>query len=351
MGEKMKQAVEQVRKTIRIDFHPLTPTGPFAVEKQDGEKKRRYLEGTTSGLHIDGHGERMTEHCIESFERQASSGDILLYAGKHDINYAEDIGRLVEFKMLDNGDWWTRYLLYEAEDGIGPVKMEIVNTVWAQANGLPPYTTPRGFGFSIEGDIPDGGILSMDDAGRRVIDDVKLTGVVLVRSPAYRTSVAHAVMKALKLPTAQEIRKALQGSFAEALSDKAKQKEEERDFYDQKYQLSDALEDMVSTIMLSPEPDKQDRLRDVLAQYGDLMVELILQYPEVWQEEAEDQPGDAGPSRVYEAEADGAQQDLHARLVTAHGQLQRLAERLRQEGADNGSTGKDVSDGRPGDPQ
>lgn len=337
-------------KRIRIDFHPIAQKGPFAVEKQDSGKKRRYLEGVTSGLNIDGHGERMTERCIESFRRQALSGDVLLYAGKHDINYVEDIGRLVELKILENGDWWTSYLLYEAEDGVGPVKMEVVDTVWAQVNGLPPYTTPRGFGYSIEGDIPDGGILSMDDAGRRVIDDVKLTGVVLVRSPAYRTSVAHAVMKALELPTAQEIRKALQGDSAGALGEAAKQKEAERDFFDQKYQLSDALEDMVISIMRSPDPDKQDRLRDIFAQYGDLMVELILQHPDVYQEDGEeDSSGDAGPSRVYEAETDGGKQGLYARLVEAHGQLQKMAERLRQEGADNGT--EKQAEGPHGDPQ
>src|SRR5690242_12360893 len=211
------QAVVGVRK-IRFDFHPASQQDAFSVRKQDGGEGR-WLEGVTSGTGLDGHGERMTERCIESFRRQAKSGDVLLYAGKHDVNYTEDIGRLAEHSIDEAMDWHTAYRLHE---GIGPVKQEVVDTVWAQANGLPPYTKPRGFGFSIEGDIPDGGILYMDEAGRRVIDDVRLTGVVLVRNPAYRTSVAHAVMKALGLPTSQEIRKALTGSLAENLEGKAR---------------------------------------------------------------------------------------------------------------------------------
>ena len=359
------QTVERSGK-IRIDFHPIAPKGPFAVEKQDGERKRRYLEGVTSGLDLDGHGERMTEKCIESFKRQATSGDILLYAGKHDINYIEDLGRLASFSIDTSGEWQTSYRLYDSADGeaVGPVKLEAVNTVWAQANGLPPYTVARGFGFSIEGDIPEGGILYMDEMGRRVIDDVKLAGVVLVRNPAYRTSVAHAVMKALGLPTSQEIRKALSGNLAEALD----KKEQERDFYDSKYQLSDALEEMLESIMKSPEPDKQDRLRDVFGQYGDLMIDLILAHPEVYQdEESGEVPADGGPSQVYEAETTGPRQALHALIVEGQEQLRQIAVRLSGEGAaddrsrDQGQrdragsarTGadKEVSDGPHGDPQ
>lgn len=336
--------VAVANRRIRIDFHPLALKGPFAVEKQDGGSKRRWLEGVTSGPGLDGHGERMTEKCIDSFRRQAMSGDILLYANKHDVNYTDDIGRLAEFRVDDAGDWFTAYKLHELADGaVGPVKMETVNTVWAQANGHPPYTTPRGFGFSIEGDIPDGGILFMDEMGRRVIDDVKLGGVVLVRNPAYRTSVAHAVMKALGLPTAQEIRKALGGDLLQA----AQAKQEERDYHDQRFQLEDALEDMVCAIVRSPEADKRDRLRDVFAQYGDLMVGLILEHPEAFQASGEDS-GDAAPSRVYEAERADARQELCAQLSEAYGQLQKLATRLRSQGAHHAA---EQADSPHGDPQ
>jgi len=236
-------------------------------------------------------------------------------------------------------------MLHELNMGaVGPVKMEVVNTCWAQANGLPPYTTPRGFGFSIEGDIPDGGILFMDELGRRVIDDVKLAGVVLVRNPAYRTSVAHAVMKALGLPTAQEIRKALSGGLLEA----AQAKQAERDFYDQKFQIADALEEMVCQIMNAPEPDKKDRLRDVFTQYQDLMIGLILEYPEAFKESGEDS-GAAGPSRVYEVETDD-RQALHARLVEAESQLRKIVlARQRQEGDDDAASKQ--ADGPHGDSQ
>jgi len=70
MGAIM-QAAAAVNKKIRIDFHPLAIKGPFAVEKQDGGAKHRYFEGVTSGPALDGHGERMTERCIDSFRRQA----------------------------------------------------------------------------------------------------------------------------------------------------------------------------------------------------------------------------------------------------------------------------------------
>ena len=336
-------ARDWTRARLAIDFHPANPKGPFTVTKQVGGAKRRYLQGVTSGPSIDGHGERMTERCIESFRNQANSGDILLFAGKHDVDYTDDIGRLAQFDILENGDWYTAYVLHELGAGaVGPVKMETVETVWAQSNGLPPYKVPFGFGFSIEGDIPDGGILFMDEQGRRVIDDVKLAGVVLVRNPAYRTSVAHAVMKALGLPTTQEIRKALSGGLLEA----AERKEEERDYWDAKFQLADALEEMVSTIMQSPDPDKQDQLRDVFAQYSDLMVGLITEHPSAFQETGQDD-GDAAPSRVYEAETN-QRQDLHAWIVSAKAQLDKICARLRQEGASNA---EEQSDGPHGDVQ
>ena len=58
-------------KRIRIPFH-IHPykfeQGLHAVEKADtsnGGVKRRYLVGITSGMKIDGHGERMTKACID----------------------------------------------------------------------------------------------------------------------------------------------------------------------------------------------------------------------------------------------------------------------------------------------
>ena len=49
------------------------------------------MRGISSGIQQDLHGEKMTEKCIKSFHDQASSGDILLYKGKHGVDFTEDI--------------------------------------------------------------------------------------------------------------------------------------------------------------------------------------------------------------------------------------------------------------------
>jgi len=326
----MSTATTGVRK-ITFKFHPLPSPRASVVEKSEGGARRRYLEGVSSGISLDGHGERMTEHAIRSFVEQANSGNILLYPDHHDVNYSEDIGKLVSFHVDEAMDWYTSYRLYDSGDGVGPVKLEKIDDIWKQANGLPPYDNPRSFGFSIEGDIPDGGLNYMDSQGRRVIDEVKLTGVVLVRNPAYRTSVASAVMKALGLPEAKAIRKALAGGLQDAIAENAAQ----RDYYDEKYQLQDALEDYIGTIMGSAEPDKEDRLRSVLGEYTELMLRCILGHPEVFRTE-DDSEGETAlpsPSKVYESEAPAAGESRLARLIRLHGAIQKIAARLK-EGSD-----------------
>ena len=81
----------------RFSFH-FHPKGfedkTHAVLKEEGGYKRRYLVGIASGKSIDGHGERMTEKAIGSFQNQAKSGNILLYEGQHGVNYIDDIGKL-----------------------------------------------------------------------------------------------------------------------------------------------------------------------------------------------------------------------------------------------------------------
>ena len=60
------------------------------AEHTDSEgKKRRYLKGCSSGMKVDGHGERMTKNCIKNMQEQAKSGNILLYAigkGFHNLH-------------------------------------------------------------------------------------------------------------------------------------------------------------------------------------------------------------------------------------------------------------------------
>lgn len=266
---------------IQIHFHPNEPErgGMFAVEKSEGGVKRRYLEGVSSGLMFDGHGERMTENCIKSFMRQAKSGDVLLYAGLHGVDFSDDIGILVDANILPTGDWWTKYRLYDELDGMGASTLERVDKIWRQLNGLPPYSKPKQKGFSIEGDIPEGGIKVVDESGRRVMDDVLLDGVVLVNRPAYRDSVAHAVYKALGEPAPWQIRKNLESTLREKIA-AASDREE---YWRKCYALQDALDAEVRRVMSGPEGGRKSQLDDVLKEYVDLYATLVLEHPEMYQ--------------------------------------------------------------------
>ena len=187
---------------ISFDFKPYLRKDQsgkdiYTVTKSDNGVARKYVEGIASGVNTDEHGERMTPHAIESFMNQANSGDILLYADVHGIRSSEDIGILDSAKILPNGDWFVSFRLYDESDGVASRNVEMANMTWKQINGLPPYSTPRQMGFSVEGSIPDGFIKAMTSDGKRIIDDINLDGVVIVPKPAYKPSVANAVMKAL----------------------------------------------------------------------------------------------------------------------------------------------------------
>jgi len=307
---------------IRFDFAPADGKSPFAVEKDEGGKRRRYLYGVSSGTQVDGHGERMTEECVKSFHKQAQSGNVKLYAGKHDVNFVDDIGILVDSQVTPEGDWVTGYRLYDEDDGFGSNTMEAVDKVWRQVNGIAPYGTPEKYGFSIEGEIPEGKVVSMDASGRRQMADVELSGTVLVKKPAYRTSVAHAVMKALGIPTPQEVRRTLLG-----------EKDLEGDFYDAYCQVQDAVDREISAVMVSGEPDKRDRLRGIFDEYADVMIELISKHPDAFASEAV--PADGGPSQIYESSRPDRRQDLLVRLATEQNKLAELVQMLRAGGTDH----------------
>lgn len=181
-------------------FHPFNfEKKEHVIEKSDNNGlKRRYLAGIASGLKVDGHGEKMTPNCINSFYNQANSGDVLLYADVHGIKSTQDIGKLVFQKILDNGDWYIECRLYDEADGVSQSVLETVETLWKQVNGFSPYEKPRQKGFSIEGIIPDNEIVTMkDDGSERVINDVLLDGIVVVPRPAYQASMANPIYKAL----------------------------------------------------------------------------------------------------------------------------------------------------------
>jgi hypothetical protein len=259
-------------------------SGLYAVEKDLGDgQKHRYLEGIASGIYVDGHGERMTPHCIESFQSQAKSGTIPLFSGKHGVDFADDIGILVDAKILDSGEWWTSFRLYDESDKMGPSTLEKADKVWRQSMGIAPYTKPKNRGFSIEGDIPEGGIKSVDEMGRRVMDDVKLEGVVLVERPAYQASVAYGVYKALGVMAPWSVRKSLQSSL-ESKMQAAGAREE---YWKKYYQLQDALDSEIKRIMAdSVEPENE--LSDLFVEYSKVAVSLILEYPQMYKDETDE---------------------------------------------------------------
>lgn len=265
---------------VRFDFRQKKlDSGFFAVEKDIGNGvKHRYLEGIASGTYVDGHGERMTQHCIESFVAQSKSGNILLYSGKHGVDFADDIGMLVDAKITPEREWWCSFRLYDESDGVGAGTLEKADKVWRQAMGIAPYSKPKVRGFSIEGDIPEGGIKSVDESGRRVMDDVTLDGVVLVDRPAYQASVAYGVYKALGEIPPWTVRKNLKSS----LEDKANAASAREEYWQKYYQLQDALDSEVKRIM-SEQVDVRSLLDELFREYATLSVDLIIAYPQMYE--------------------------------------------------------------------
>ena len=280
------------RPHVSLHFRPSEGGSPFAVEKDEGGAKRRYLEGIASGVQVDGHGERMTERCIRSFQRQAESGDVLLYEGLHGVNFVNDIGKLVGSNIDGEGNWHAKFRLYDEKDGIGPVKLETVDTVWRQLNGLPPYTKPKQKGFSIEGEVPEGGLLSVDSSGRRAMDDVTLDGVVLVNKPAYKDSIAHAVYKALGIPMPHQVRKGLEKTLTERLE----AADETEAYYKRHFHLQDALDCAVRDIMSGPDVERRPRLEDLFEEYSQLAVDDILSHADMYDNAPEPDGSDGGAS-------------------------------------------------------
>lgn len=263
------------RTVIKFQFHPRSfDTGLHAVEKEEGGIKRRYLAGVSSGLKPDLHGERMTEKAVSGFIEQANTGDVLLYEGQHGVNGTEDLGILSHAEVLPDGNWFTEYRLYDSLDGFdaGSATLERADKLWRQSTGVKPYKVAKQKGFSVEGHIPDGGIQTVTQDGKRVIDDVKLDGVVVVARPAYQDSMINAVFKALGEDAPWVVRK----SIASRLREKLQQEELEESFFRQRWQISNALEEMTDEIMAQEGVDKANLLRIAFEEYADLMVDLLL---------------------------------------------------------------------------
>jgi hypothetical protein len=233
----------------------------------------------------------MTEKCINSFMEQANSGDILLYPDVHGIKSSEDIGILEKGEKQDDGDWRTEYRLYDEDDGIGPIKAERINDIWKQMCGLPPYRKARQKGFSIEGYIPEGAIISADIDGNgnmrhRIINNILLDGVVLVPRQAYKSGIANAVFKALgEVPPWKEtiIKKDLQGELQKIMSEDDSCNE----YFRRRWDIMDALDKSIEKIMTGGyrEPDKQKQLDIIFDEYKSIMIPLIIQSEAVFQGE------------------------------------------------------------------
>jgi hypothetical protein len=264
-----------MQKRIQVLYHPADiEHNKHTLEKADSTgQKRRYLKGIASGTKVDGHGERITNACIKSFHDQANKGDILLYADRHGVAYSDDIGILTKSEIDPLGDWNVEFRLYDSLDGVGANTLETADKIWRQTNGLPPYHRPKQKGFSIEGYIPDDGILSMSSDGKRLINEVTLDGCVLVPRPAYRTSVAQAIYKALDEKPPWNVDKEVESTFKKIIATE----EIQNSYYRKRVQFQDALEDQIEKIMTSESmPEKEDILEKLFAEYSDSMIELIM---------------------------------------------------------------------------
>ena len=286
-------------KTIRIPFHfsPLiNKNGNNCVTKNDEGKKRKYLEGVSSGVKIDAHDERMTDRCIKSFMDQANSGNVLLYADVHGIRSSEDIGILNKADIMPNGDWYTEYRLYDESDDVDDASMQKAEKIWKQMQGLPPYRSPMQKGFSIEGYIPETGILSsMKDehgnVGQRIIDEVLLDGVVVVPRPAYKDSIANAVYKALGELTPQHIDKissVAKSEFVKVLNNNAT----EGEYFKRKWELADALDTAIEKIMKSGHPMVEKSLEVIFDEYKRMAIPLVIKSSSRFQVEESERTSD-----------------------------------------------------------
>jgi hypothetical protein len=316
-------------RPISIHFHPFEyEKNAHAVEKSENGMKRKYLFGVSSGLMRDGHGERMTENCIKSMMEQGNSGNVLLYAGLHGVNFVDDLGILAESTINKSGEWVTGYRLYDEydSDSIGKETVEKAQKLWSQVNGLLPYKKPIQKGFSIEGVVPEDQILNkkINPDGtwsNRVINDIILDGTVVVNRPAYQDSVVTAIYKCLQEYSPESVGH-IQTKYKSLLSTAIEERESERNFYQRFFELNSVLEEKISDIMKIPESDGriQQRLDILFDEYKTLMVGLILQNAKIFQEPVIIS-GDVQPPSVVIAEK---QQKLMKQLAITSRQFSNL---------------------------
>lgn len=269
------------------------------LEKSEDGYKRRYLKGISSGIMVDGHGERMTMDCIKNMQEQAKSGDVCLYAGLHGFNFIKDVGILVDSEITKSGEWVTLYRLYDDKDQIGENTLEEANKLWKRLNGLPPYKNRKKLGFSIEGFVPDEEIKSMTPQGQREINKVELEGVVVVSKPAVKESIATAVYKALG-ELVPEYADQFSSQIKMKLSERIQDEENKRSFYEKKYQIEEALRDTIDDVMRSGSDRLDQKLDIIFTEYKDLIIPLLLQHADIFIENEALTQGGEVISRSFE---------------------------------------------------
>ena len=260
--------------SIFIPYKPfLIAEKKHAIVKSTSDgKKHRYLCGVASGSNIDKTGEIVSEACIKSFNDQAESGNILLYADRHGVAYTQDIGILTHSEILKNGDWYVEFRLYDELDGVGQDTLDTINKLWKQINGLPPYKKPMQKGFSIEGHATADHIKINPLTKQKSYDFIKLIGAVVVPDPAY-ASVASAIYKSFD-QTPPWVNDNVVNNFKKMLATN----EIENAYYKYHYKYQDLLEEQIEFIMTSGSViDKKTTLQILFSEYAALMIDLILQ--------------------------------------------------------------------------
>lgn len=321
---------------IPFHIHPyLFEQQQHAVEKADNQgRKRRYLYGVSSGMKTDGTGERMTQRCVKGMQEQANSGEILLYSGQHGVDHTDDIGRLVESQITPGGDWVTTYRLYDEYDGFDPGSktLEKANKLWKQVCGIKPYENPMQKGFSIEGYIPDNGILEMSNDGKRVIDWVDLEGVLVTPRPAYEDSILKAVYKALDILPPEKANTEMNEikiTFSKLLQDG----ERERNFYTQQYKLEEVRDEMISKIMARG-VQIRDRLEIVFIEYKKAMIQLILEYRDVFNQQIDQSPLNGGSVDVAKSQRLRVYKNIHDQIKTLQAMVVRRGKKSKKGNKD-----------------
>lgn len=263
--------MEKMSYPIKLNFNQGIKVLEKELENSNANKKR-YLVGISSGLSIDAHNDRMSKECIDDFLEQTQKKDITLYIN-HGKDFTSDVGILENSKLLENGDWYTEYRLYDESDNVPQSDKDLAEKIWRQANGLPPYKSKRQFGFSIEGFIPDDKVIN--DGTGKIIQKVDLDpGVSLVSKPAYTESVVSAIQKALYGKS--NIEKSNEINELEKVINKRLEKD---DFYDSIEELYDSLESAENAILTgTDEPEiKEVKLRDIYSKFIDMRIDIFRQ--------------------------------------------------------------------------